>query len=110
MKIFEYDGINSSNNSCSGTIEASDGAEAILKLYQRGIYPKSVVELSSSQIRAINKIENLKKFRNKLNKQTEPQPQLHEQVQVESMSKRVDLVYIGFVLIIIVLTVCWLAR
>lgn len=67
MKTYEYEGFNKANKqAATGTIKAESGEEALLYLLQSGIYPTELIELSSSQIKSHNHLNNLKMFRERL--------------------------------------------
>lgn len=72
MKTFEYDAVDQSGTSYHGYIEASSGEEAILKLVQQNRYPKSVQELTATQIHTIKQLTRLKNLRNTLEQKQEP--------------------------------------
>ena len=66
MKTFEYEGFDQANKKHKGTIQASTGEDAILIILQSGIQPTVLQELSSNQIMSLEKLSNLKQFREKL--------------------------------------------
>jgi len=64
MKRYKYKGFTDQKEYKSGTVEAPSGEKAILKLFQNGIRPINLEELSSAQISTLSKIHNLKKIDN----------------------------------------------
>ena len=68
MKTYEYEGFDKDKQPDKGTVEAPSGEEAILYLLQSGIYPTSLLELSAGQARSNVKLNNLRRFRDRLNR------------------------------------------
>lgn len=96
MKSFEFEAVDTANNAYKGIVQANNGEEAILKLAQQKIFPKSVYEMSVTQLATANRLLNLKNMKAKLEgNQTKP---INKQ---KLEQKRIDWTYITFTVVII---------